>query len=88
MTSEFAVKDLGKLYFFLGFEVSRLRDGILLSQHCYMLDIIKQTKMVDAKPVCTLMATSVVLFAFYGEVFHDPTLYLSTIGALQYLSIA
>ena len=43
--------------------------------------------MANAKPVCTPMSTSVTLFAFDGEVFLDPTLYRSTIGALQYLSI-
>jgi hypothetical protein len=43
--------------------------------------------MADAKPVCTPMSTSVILSAFDGEVFSDPTLYQSTIGALQSLSI-
>jgi hypothetical protein len=61
--------------------------AFFLSQKRYMLDILKRTKMVDAKPICTPMATSVTLSAFDGEAFNDPTLYRSTIGALQYLSI-
>jgi hypothetical protein len=87
MESDFAVKDLGTLNFFLGIEVLKSSDGITLSQRRYILDILKRTKMLDAKPVCTPMATSEHLSAFEGEVFDDPTLYRSTIGALQYLSI-
>jgi hypothetical protein len=51
-----------------------------------MLDILKPTKMVDAKLVSTLMATTVHLSA-YDEVFSDPTLYYCIVGVLQYLSI-
>jgi hypothetical protein len=65
--SDFDVKDLGDLNFFLGIEVSSISDGIFLSQKCYMLNILKRTKMVDAKPICTPMATSMTLFAFDRE---------------------
>jgi hypothetical protein len=84
MKSNFGVKDLGDLNFFLGIEVSSIPDGIFLSQKRYMLDILKRTKMVDAKPICTPMATSVTLSAFDGDVFNDPTLFRSTIDALPF----
>lgn len=71
----------------MGIEVSQNTEGITLSQQRYVLDILKRTNMQDAKPVSTPMATSVQLSAFDGEVFENPTLYRSTIGALQYLSI-
>lgn len=87
MDSDFAVKKLRSLNFFLGIEVLQLPDSILLSQCNYMLDILKRTKMVDAKLAYTQMATTVHLSTFDGEVFSDPTLYHSTIGALLYLSI-
>jgi hypothetical protein len=47
---EFVVKDLGKLNFFLSIEVIPCRRGVLLSQHCYILGILKRTKMSKAKP--------------------------------------
>jgi hypothetical protein len=84
MASKFTVKDLGELnFFFLGIEVARLQDGVHLSHHRYILDILQRTKLVDAKPVCTPMFTFVILFAFDGEVFSNPTLYRSTIGTIS-----
>jgi len=87
MESEFAVKQLGDLNFFLGIEVSKQSNGIILSQRRYILDILKRIKMTDAKPVSTPMATFVHLSAVDGEIFEDLTLYRSTIGAFQYLQL-
>ena len=43
--------------------------------------------MLEAKPVSTPMASSTNLSAYEGEPFPDQTLFHSTVGALQYLSI-
>lgn len=48
------------------------------------MDILKRTHMVEARPVSSLMYTSTHLLGFEGEVFNDPTLFRSTLGALQY----
>uniref|UniRef100_A0A2N9GWF8 Reverse transcriptase Ty1/copia-type domain-containing protein n=1 Tax=Fagus sylvatica TaxID=28930 RepID=A0A2N9GWF8_FAGSY len=61
--------------------------GAMLSQQRYILDLLTRTKMVDAKPVTTPMASSTNLSAFDGEPFPDHTLFRSTVGALQYLSL-
>jgi hypothetical protein len=84
---EFAVKDLGLLHFFLGIEVLPCRTGFLLSQHRYIVDILRRTKMLKAKPINSPMASSTHLSAFEGDLFPDPTLYRNTVGALQYLCI-
>jgi len=61
--------------------------GVLLSQQRYILDILKRTKIIEAKPATSPMASSTHLSAFEGDLFNDPTLYRSTVGALHYLCI-
>jgi len=53
LASEFEMKDLGGLKYFLGIEVYRLRLGIFLSQKKYVLDLLAETGMLDCKPVDT-----------------------------------
>jgi hypothetical protein len=87
LQSDFSIKDLGALHFFLGIEVVGTPGSSLLSQQRYILDILHRTKMVAAKPVSSPMSTATSLSAFEGASFEDPTLYRSTVGALQYLCI-
>jgi hypothetical protein len=84
---EFAVKELGDLNYFLGVEVLHLQSGLLLSQHRYILDLLKRTNMLEAKPITNPMSTSHTLSAFVGDPMDDPTLFRSTVGSLQYLSL-
>jgi hypothetical protein len=87
LTHDFAVKGVGTLNFFLGVEVISNPHGILLSQHRYIMDLLLRTKMSEAKPITTPMASTTSLSAFEGEPFTDHTLYRSTVGALQYLAL-
>uniref|UniRef100_A0A2N9IVC3 Reverse transcriptase Ty1/copia-type domain-containing protein n=1 Tax=Fagus sylvatica TaxID=28930 RepID=A0A2N9IVC3_FAGSY len=87
LKSDFVVKQLSPLKFFLGIEVIPSPNGVLISQQRYIKDILSRTKMLDTKPVNTPMASSTSLSAHEGEPFPDHTLFRSTIGALQYLSI-
>uniref|UniRef100_A0A2N9ESZ2 Reverse transcriptase Ty1/copia-type domain-containing protein n=1 Tax=Fagus sylvatica TaxID=28930 RepID=A0A2N9ESZ2_FAGSY len=73
--------------FFLGIEVLSNPNGAILSQQRYITDILHRTHMLEAKPVTTPMASTTSLSAFDGEPFPDHTLFRSTVGALQYLSI-
>ena len=82
---DFAIKDLGNLNFFLGVEVFPNSTGLMLSQKRYILDLLRKTKMLEAKPISSPMAQSTSLSAFEGDPLDDTTLYRSTVGALQYL---
>jgi len=64
-----------------------MKAGLLLSQQRYIRDLLHKTIMVDAKPITSLMSSSSVLSAFTGDPMEDLSLYRSTVGSLQYLSL-
>jgi hypothetical protein len=53
LQTEFKLRDLGYVNFFLGIEVKPTAMGIMLSQHKYALDIIQRAGMASCKPVDT-----------------------------------
>ncbi|XP_021993867.1 uncharacterized mitochondrial protein AtMg00810-like [Helianthus annuus] len=85
LASEFAMKDLGPLSYFLGISVIRTKSSLFLSQQSYATDIITRAGMQSCNPVATPVDTNAKLSAS-GDMFHDPTLYQSLAGALQYLT--
>ena len=48
LRDDFAVKDLGLLRYFLGIEVLHHRDGLTLTQHKYIHDLLLRTNMLSA----------------------------------------
>ncbi|KAJ3691762.1 hypothetical protein LUZ61_020926 [Rhynchospora tenuis] len=85
--SKFSLKDLGSINYFLGIEISTLPKGLHLSQSKYIHDILVRAKMLNAKPASSPMATTPTLSRNDSEVFDDPQLYRSIIGALQYATL-
>jgi hypothetical protein len=57
LEKEFALKDLGDLHYFLGIEVKKASDGLLLTQQRYAVDIIRHANMGKSKPVDTPIST-------------------------------
>lgn len=47
---EFAIKDLGRLNYFLGLEVSYTSDGLFVGQAKYARDILERAELLDSKP--------------------------------------
>jgi hypothetical protein len=87
LRSDFALKDLGHLHYFLGIEVQHINNGIHPSQRKYALDVLHGVGMVNSKPCTTPLCTLGKLRIGSGELFspEDETRYRSVIGALQYL---
>jgi hypothetical protein len=46
LANEFEIKDLGSLKYFLGIEVARSKHDIFISQRKYILDLLKETRML------------------------------------------
>ena len=55
LASEFEMKDLGLMHYFLDLEVWRLKDEIFPSQGRYTVDILRRFRMMDCKSMSTTM---------------------------------
>ncbi|EOY20488.1 Cysteine-rich RLK (RECEPTOR-like protein kinase) 8, putative [Theobroma cacao] len=51
LRSEFKLKDLGKVKYFLGLEIARSPEGISICQRKYALDLLEEQGLLEAKPV-------------------------------------
>lgn len=84
--SEFSLKDMGDLHYFLGIKVTKSATGSLhLCQHKYIKDLLDKSSLTNAKSVHTPMVSSSTLSKDEGEHLTDPTEYRSFAGALQYI---
>jgi histone deacetylase 1/2 len=85
---DFALKDLGELHYFLGIEVKKVHDGIILSQEQYANDLLHRVNMQICKAVDTPLSVADKLSLTDGEVLNseDATRYRSIVGALQYIT--
>jgi histone deacetylase 1/2 len=88
LNTHFALKQLGLVDYFLGIEVHHLPSGaLLLNQRKYIRDLLCKTDMDNANPIGSPMASSCRLSKFGSDMLPDPTLYRSTVGALQYATL-
>ncbi|XP_071680467.1 uncharacterized protein [Lolium perenne] len=87
--SAFALKDLGDLHFFLGIEVKKFNQGIMLTQEKYASDLLNRVGLKGCKTLSTPLSASEKLSVIEGELLgpEDSTRYRSIVGALQYLTL-
>jgi hypothetical protein len=87
LASEFEMKDLGMMHYFLGLEVWQRTDDIFLSQGKYTIEILKKFGMLNWKPMATPMVTNLKKLSVSSSDFDeiDATLYKQLIGSLMYL---
>ena len=86
-SSRFPLKDLGNLFYFLSVEVLPHPQGLFLSQHKYLQDLLTRAHMSNAKPVPTPMVMHPPLSTQTGAPLANPTEYRALVGSLQYLSL-
>lgn len=89
LMNNFAVKDLGLLEYFLGIEVKHEKNGILLSQRRYALDLLKKANMEKCKAISTPMASNEKLLRDQGTALKETEHFQdrSVVGGLQYLTM-
>lgn len=88
LNSDFSLKQLGKLDYFLGIEVTHLPNGSLhLSQTKYLTDLLSKTNMLNSNGMPTPMVSTSKLSKIGSNVVSDPTQFRSVVGALQYATL-
>ncbi|GKC71804.1 putative RNA-directed DNA polymerase [Tanacetum coccineum] len=84
--TEFEMKDLGNLKYFLGIEVLRSPKGIFICQKKYILDLLAEIGMINCKPADTPMMVNQKLFMEKKAKLADKNRYQRLVGKLIYLS--
>jgi hypothetical protein len=81
LKKDFALKDLGELNYFLGIEVRKDKEGIVLAQEKYAREILARVGMLKCKPSVTPLSTSDKLSKYEGDVLNssDSTKYRSIV---------
>jgi hypothetical protein len=85
MMQKFEMSMMGKLNYFLGFQVKQLKEGTFISQMKYTQDLLKRFEMKDVKPAKTPMGTDGHLDLNKGGKSVDQKAYRFMIGSLLYL---
>ena len=84
LATEFEMKDLGLMHYFLGLEIWQSPEEIFLNQGKYVVEILKRFDMLECKSMATPMDTNLKLLANASSELVDVTLYRHIIGSLMY----
>jgi hypothetical protein len=86
LSSEFEMKDLGLMHYFLGLEVWQSPERIFLNQGKNAVEILKRFDMLECKSMNTPMEAKLKLLVDTSSELIDATLYRQIIGSLMYLT--
>lgn len=87
LQSNFEMKDLGDLHYFLGLEVTRDSSGIYLCQSKYTSDLLMRSGITDTKLSSTPLEHNLHLIPGSSAPLRDLTLYRQLVGSLVYLTV-
>jgi hypothetical protein len=86
LDSQFKLKDLGPVRYFLGLEIARSSKGISVSQRKYTLEIMEDVGILGCKPTKCLIDQNLKLSKGERSLLPIPTVYRRLIGGLMYLT--
>ncbi|KAL2228363.1 UNVERIFIED_CONTAM: Retrovirus-related Pol polyprotein from transposon RE1, partial [Sesamum indicum] len=81
----FTIKNLGKARFFLGLEIGRSNEGMIVTQSKYVRDIIADAGLTQCKATNTPLPTGLQVKAASGQQLSNPEPYRRLLGRLLYL---
>jgi hypothetical protein len=86
LTSEFEMKELGLMHYFLGLELWNIPERIFLKQGKYAVEILKRFDMLECNSMNTPMEAKLKLLVDTSSELIDATLYRQIIRSLMYLT--
>ena len=86
MMQAYEMSDLVLLNYFLGIEVSQVKEGIFISQKKYTKSVLHKFKMMDCMSVAIPLAANEKFRKDDGEKKVNSSLFRSLIGSLLYLT--
>ncbi|KAK1414482.1 hypothetical protein QVD17_30227 [Tagetes erecta] len=87
LNTTFSIKNIGPLKYFLGIEVARTGDGVVLSQHKYAMDVLTDCGQLGCRPSSFPMEQNLKLDKCHESHKTDASLYRRLIGRLLYLQV-
>ncbi|KAE8730595.1 hypothetical protein F3Y22_tig00002919pilonHSYRG00225 [Hibiscus syriacus] len=85
LNKQFSLKDLGDMSYFLGIEVKRNANSIILSQKKFLLDLLAKEKMTRANPTASPMFVANKLSNDEDHPLIDAYEFRSIVGSLLYI---
>jgi len=87
LRSDFTLKDLGELSYFLGIQVQQTATSLHLRQSKYILDLLNKARMVGAKASWSPCVTGSKLSSTDGSPIENVTEFRQLVGGLQYCTL-
>ncbi|KAG7568373.1 Reverse transcriptase RNA-dependent DNA polymerase [Arabidopsis thaliana x Arabidopsis arenosa] len=85
--TEFRMKDMGPMAYFLGIQATFTPEGLFLNQEKYAKHLLENAGMLDCAPMPTPLPIQLNRVPYQDKEFEDPTYFRSLAGKLQYLTL-
>ncbi|XP_013721367.1 uncharacterized mitochondrial protein AtMg00810-like [Brassica napus] len=87
LNTQFRMKDMGEVHYFLGIQIHRVQDGLFMNQEKYTQDLLITAGMADCAPMPTPLPLKLDNVSGQDALFSDPSYFRTLAGELQYLTI-